>query len=717
MVGSNVYKVMSCMQCRKRKTRCDRKIPCGSCRVLGKASECVPMTRSVVSQPGHSQSQNPPDGSTSPIPMSVEPEPSSDGGHARLNHIETLLQDALNEVQTLTRRHRQQDEVNEMESYVDSKRQRTGSSCDDVDTSLDRLNLLSKVENTVMGFTSENEFEFRKNSPNKYDGAESRITTPVTSSVDMAIGLLQLIPGQQACILVNYYFESIDWFTRVLSPTTSRENCLRLARMTPREVIESFSLPQTCCYLIILAISLYFASGSFLSEVNISLTDAETISDSLITGCQAILWKWDFACSHELDFLSCTIIKRLYQHRYKKVCIADWAIYGAEVKVAQNLGCHRIDALKPGENLCPPWSSCIEREVGRRIYWSLIWYDWSHATVSGVYSIHPSQTFTRPPGNIYITDDARVVQRDISVYTPSTYTVFRIKYVEVCRQVTDLSSVVGGKLDVDQVRFFGAALDAIHSSIPDSLKYNATEDDLVCQDGDRARVMERCMLEIMYQNRMLRLHRKQQIQGSYQPAWYFAKSVSIDAATRIVQIISRICDDYPELLKYYLVTYYLFGAAMTLMIELCCKPREATKEAQFYRNYVTIAKQLLGRTRDSSYVARISENVLHEILAAEDSVRGALIEEEGEVKFNAMSLNPENRQLVLLFRGILENVYLEERKGFVNEGKYAPGDTNSVGILNASTSTPPPVHQYGAHDPFTADIMETLDSIMGAGYA
>lgn len=389
--------------------------------------------------------------------------------------------------------------------------------------------------------------------------------------------------------------------------------------------------------------------------------------------------------------------------------MADWAILAAEIKVAQSLGCHRIDALKPGESLCPPWSSFVEREVGRRMHWSLIWYDWSYSTVSGVYSIHPSQTFTRPPENICITDDGRVVQRDISVYTPFTYTIFRIQYAEVCRQITDLRSVAGGKLDVDQVKFFCGALDKIHSSIPDSLKYKATEEDLVC--GDRARVMERCMLEIMYQNRILRLHRKYQIQGSYQPAWYFAKSASVNAATSILQIISRFCDDYPELLKYYLVANYLFGAAITLITELCCKSRETTNEAQFYRDYVVIAKQLLARTLDSSYFARISENVLHEVLAAEDSVRGAFIAQEGESKFYEMSLNPENRQLVLLFRGILEQVYLKETKGLVNEGQYAPGGTNKAG-----TSGPPPFYQYGAQNPFTADIMETLDSMTGAGY-
>lgn len=715
MAGANGYRIMNCMQCRKRKTRCDRKIPCGSCRVLGKASECVPMTRSVVADTSDTHNENSPVQSTNPNTVPVEPETSSDAGHARLNHIETLLLGALNEVQILTRRHNQQDELNEMESHVDSKRQRTGDRSGDVDTTLDRSNLLSKVEHTLMGFTSE-DFESRKNPPSTNNGAEIACVGPVNSSVDMVIGLLQLISGQRACILVNYYFESIDWFARVLSPTTGRDNCLRIARLSPREIVESFSLPQACCYLAILGLSLYFASNSLLSEISISFTDAQSISERLIAGCEEILWKRDFDSSQDLEFLSCTIITRLYQYRHKKTGVADWALSGAMVKVAQSLGCHRIDALKPGESLCPPWSSCIQREVGRRIYWSLIWDDWSHSTVSGVYAIHPSQTFTRPPENICIADDAEVVHKDISVYTTSTYTVFWIKYVEVCRQITDLSSMVGGSLDVDQIKLFGTALDEIHSSIPDSLKYNATEEDLVCQDGGRARVMERCMLEIMYQNRLLRLHRDHQIQGSYQPAWYFAKSVSINAAMRIVQIVSRFSDDYPELLKYYLVNYYVLGAAITLITELCCKRWETTNELQAFRDYVVIAKQLLGRTRDSSYVARVSENVLHELIAAEDLVRGAFMAEDGEGKFHELSLNPENRQLALLFRGVLKNVYLEQIKGFGKEGQYTPGSSKSGGILNASTSNPPPLNQYGAQDPFTADIMETIDSIIGADY-
>lgn len=121
----------------------------------------------------------------------------------------------------------------------------------------------------------------------------------------MAIGLLELVSGQQAFILVDYYFEPIEWFARVLHPTICRENCLRIAYLPPRKVIESFSLTQTCCYLIILALSLYFASDSFLTEVGIRFTDAKTLSESLIICCKGILWKWDFTCSQDLEFLSC----------------------------------------------------------------------------------------------------------------------------------------------------------------------------------------------------------------------------------------------------------------------------------------------------------------------------------------------------------------------------------------------------------------------------
>ena len=158
MADSNVYKVMNCMQCRKRKARCDRKIPCGFCRILGKASECVPMTRTVMANTKHSQGQSSPDRSNSPIYMPVDPESSSADGHDRLNHIETLLLGALNEVQSLTRLNKQQDNVNDSEPYAVTKRRCTGGSCDDVDTTaLDRLNLLIKLEHTVMGLTSENE--------------------------------------------------------------------------------------------------------------------------------------------------------------------------------------------------------------------------------------------------------------------------------------------------------------------------------------------------------------------------------------------------------------------------------------------------------------------------------------------------------------------------------------------------------------------------------
>jgi len=57
---------------------------------------------------------------------------------------------------------------------------------------------------------------------------------------------------------------------------------------------------------------------------------------------------------------------------------ADW-------QMAQNLGMSRLGAEQQAENGKPlstwtgRWESLIQREVGRRIWWNLVFLDWSLA--------------------------------------------------------------------------------------------------------------------------------------------------------------------------------------------------------------------------------------------------------------------------------------------------------------------------------------------------
>jgi hypothetical protein len=118
---------------------------------------------------------------------------------------------------------------------------------------------------------------------------------------------------------------------------------------------------------------------------------------------------------------------------------AMWALYGSAIRIGQNLGLNRLEAEERGKTWPPLWSTRMQREMGRRVWWTFAALDWSHASShGGIYCIHPSQNFTALPANL---DDDRLdddgAELPLDVYTPISMQIFRFKFVTLYREVTD----------------------------------------------------------------------------------------------------------------------------------------------------------------------------------------------------------------------------------------------------------------------------------------
>lgn len=72
-----------------------------------------------------------------------------------------------------------------------------------------------------------------------------------------------------------------------------------------------------------------------------------------------------------------------------------------------------------------------------------IFLDWSHATAhNGCYSIHPSQNFTNFPSNVDDNDLQEgnpVVSKPMDVHTDTSFTICRLKFVALYRELVDVS--------------------------------------------------------------------------------------------------------------------------------------------------------------------------------------------------------------------------------------------------------------------------------------
>ncbi|PWY96907.1 hypothetical protein BCV70DRAFT_209018 [Testicularia cyperi] len=645
--GTSSTKNLSCLQCRKRKTRCDRKYPCSPCIIRGEQAGCTQVQQTIASITTSSATPAAPSGAQSsafspihvgdrrtlPTPPKTgyddhspqPPERHSAFGSDRLLLLETRMEriEALltrhlsphNAQAPALKRRRSHDE----EPNLRPNHDRASASPPPLGETIEDL-----FEDAAMGRKLKLETlpisQSRPASANKDtdDDDLAALQTAPDPARDVAFRFAHFLPAA-APKLLDFYFARIDWTARTLPPDVHAV-FLRLARMSPEEIAAfPVSSAVVCCYFVVIALALHFADEALLRSAQLTSQDASQLADTLCTGSQQLLWASNFLQSQQLEHLACVCLLGVYQHNRKEQADSQWALLGSAIKVAQNLGLSRLDH---GVFSCA--SSSIQgeaqKELARRIWWNLVWLDWSHASAHfGVYSVHPSQNRTKLPANVDINRDSLTL-RSADEYTHSSAISMRMRYVSVYREIVDQSNERGA-LDCAQIYRYVDKLNDIHASTPPCLRYTP---DRASEQSDQA--MESVMLELMYLNRILRLHRGHQLSGFTSEDWRFARKACLSSASRMIRILSLVGDSVIH--KFWLTTFYLLGASMALVMELCCaRPHEV--DAHTVRESINAAISLLSKAGPGSEAAHNSRRILQELLSCEPKIRSAFAKSGG----------------------------------------------------------------------------------------
>lgn len=701
------HKNLSCQQCRRRKTKCDRAYPCAQCILRGQETECTPVKQAVYvpairdcndDLSSHSNSFAPPFPHDSPI----------DVIGARLNKIEATLGVAVEKINRVADAVSQdpprQTDSSEVKPPL-RKRQKTQTVSDGISEQFQSL-----IEDAVMGHnvkvSPQNKTSMRSSSNVPSDDPmyeNSSILDQRTGDppIDIAFAFLQLCPDRKCCeILIKFYFDYVDWTTRVLNIPQCYESFLQISRLPVLDAIQEFQPATICCFLICIALSLHFATEKLLNAVRMSKNKAVALAESLFCGCQQLLWASNFLATHDLQHLSCVVLMGLYQNSYQSQAYAHWTLLGSAIKVAQNLRCNKIDdkgILSHGDPMHHYLHTAVDREVGRRIWWNLLWLDWSHATAhGGVYSANPAQNRTSLPQNTII-DHENVTVKDDNMYTPMTFTISRMRYVEVYRHIVDTRNQNDGPLSKSQIKDIMRRLTSVHESTPECLKF---DDGNLEQTPEKSHTqeMEMAMLELIFQNRVLRLHRTYQFAGYYQEHWNFARVESVNAAKIIIRIIERYSKRYPMLLGYWLVVFYLLGAATSVVFELCCSPHDS-ENVHSCREYVRTSLDILRSVEDCSDAASNSLHVLEELRLAEDKIREEFVKKDSVDRMTQALREGKEPRLRHIFHDLLSKS-LRVKKGLhVNEELLS----EQKDVFGSHTRSPTPLSVSSGQDPQSID--------------
>ncbi|KAJ7204411.1 fungal-specific transcription factor domain-containing protein [Mycena pura] len=637
--------IQSCFQCRKRKIKCNRSYPCAPCILRGESDACREVDKSY-------------DNSSKATAETIE-----DLLH-RVSALEATvlkLSDASSASLESNR-----DEPSHLPSPRGSPPvtlTRQSPVCSALDAKATDEDAAMMLEDFAMGnrVNQTRVTEDLEAAPYSTIGRSQRLAiTPHGSSVHLGVPdghplallidpstnimsrlLVPILPQAQTDSLIQFYFDRLDWYSKVLHrPSFIGEVSVR-ARLhgerTPTINKPSLSQSQVlmlnifsrnfgairigflAVHYMVLCVALHLIEPINRTQLGLSFADASDLARRMYSAAQACLYYDEFIGSHSLEHLQCIILMGLYQQNLDE-SDTHWALMGAAIKIAQNLGISRLGSEGDGQSQQYPaaWRSVVQREVARRVWWLLVWDDWSHAAAHNLcYSIHPSQNHTGFPANINdddLSDERPFAPQPAHTYTASpmtvqemTFSLCRLRFVELYRQIIDNMLTPSGYsfvLDMDR-KISGTILDLpAHFFGP----------------GPTVKSFELTLALIMGETRRLRLHRPYLFRGYRERKYLPSRIQCVESATAILDYLKSDDEQSAILLRWWIVLFYGFAAAVVLFIDLCHQKADDRPDLEIRRVQLREALDLFKTAEHVSAVSRNATTLLQRLFEVEPAM-------------------------------------------------------------------------------------------------
>ncbi|KAG7091751.1 hypothetical protein E1B28_008152 [Marasmius oreades] len=492
----------------------------------------------------------------------------------------------------------------------------------------------------------------------------SLLVDPSTNVVHLIVSILpdELISRS----LVDFYFDRIDWYTKIFhypSFMSEIDNLLAQISLFSSHTASSsptpprISFPFLSIFFMVLCLTHQFIEPEVCGALNINYADATAQAKKFYNAAQVCLWIDNFLANHSLESVQSLILMGIYQQNLDD-SDSHWALLGSAIKIAQNLGLARLGSESDNKTYSGPWKSVIRREVARRVWWNLIYGDWSHAAAhNGVYAVHPSQNGTGYPANINdvdLVDGQPLKEAQGTQYTEMTYSLTRFRFVEIYRQIVDNMENPTGygfivetdarlrdMLEVDLPAMFqvgehdqhgsGSAVDmdtgcnttspstptSSTSSAPASASASASASSGVrTQTQTQTKQLEYTISLIMGETRRLRLHRPFLFRGYKDRKYGKSKEQCIASARAVLNILKADPEQAAGVLKWWLVMFYGFAAAVVLFIDYCHLRGDDPNALETRKKELHDALNLFKQAQHLSGVSQNAINLLEGMMTA-----------------------------------------------------------------------------------------------------
>lgn len=287
------------------------------------------------------------------------------------------------------------------------------------------------------------------------------------------------------------------------------------------------------------------------------------------------------------------------------------------------------------------WESLIQREIGRRIWWNLVFLDWSLApSYNYASSIQPDQSESAPtsckhyanmsvktalPANIEdedLIDGQPLRAQPLNVRTRMSFQLAKLKFAEISqRQIWQANNnnhpPYSFILSVDR-ELRKAMLELPAFFQPDST--SALPQEISSDPKKLVEHYEKITLSLAIHSRMLRLHRPWLSRGYEDERFAYSKEQCIRAARASLRMMSDTSGVARFLEKWWIPLFYVTVSGMVVIIDLLKTTRRDMK-TKAYEEKVAEVKGALDQMRqiDKSVPARAAVKVM-DFLMSESTV-------------------------------------------------------------------------------------------------
>ncbi|KAJ7665424.1 hypothetical protein DFH06DRAFT_1390944 [Mycena polygramma] len=591
--------IQSCFQCRKRKIKCNRSYPCAPCILRGEGDTCREVDKNH-------------DSSSKTTTEIIED----------LLHRVSTLETVVLKLSDASRAARDNPShlpsppasVTQPETGPSIIRSSFGQNSTDEDVAMmledfamgHRVNQTRATQDLDADAVSF--FGDRSPKPEVTSYGINHIGVPdghplallIDPSTNMMSRLLvSMLPEAQTRPLIQFYFNRLDWYSKVLHrPTFIADSQALMINIVARNV-NGIRIGFLAVHYMVLCLALHLIEPVIREQLGLSFAAASELARRMYTAAQACLYYDEFIGSHSLEHLQCIILMGLYQQNLDE-SDAHWALMGTAIKIAQNLGLSRLGSEGEGRQYSGAWGSLVKREMGRRIWWTLIWDDWSNAAAhNGTYAIHPSQNHTGFPANINdcdLVDGQPFAPMPPHAYTEMTFSLCRLRFVELYRQIVDnMQAPTGYSFVLEMDR-------KISSTILETPSHFRGPG-----PGPAVKGFELTLALIMGETRRLRLHRPFLFRGYKDRKYVDSRIQCVNAATAILDYLKSDDEQSALLLKWWLVLFYGFAAAVVLFIDLCHQKADDQPDLETRRAQL---REALDMFKTAEHVSAVSRNAI-----------------------------------------------------------------------------------------------------------